>query len=116
MTPAVATSLQGHHVTQLRGGQHHTLALTQVCVLFALLVQLIWHCHKYVHHQLTAPWQPQRGLCVTAHTVRANMTALCNHQACRQGLSDAGKAPKSCGCLWLIMSPLCPHVFLPPTC
>ena len=32
MTPAVATSLQGHHVTQLRGGQHHTLALTQVCL------------------------------------------------------------------------------------
>ena len=47
MTPAVATSLQGHHVTQLRGGQHHTLALTQVCALLALLVQLIWHCHEY---------------------------------------------------------------------
>ena len=29
-TPHVATNLQAHTVTQLRGGQHHTLALTQV--------------------------------------------------------------------------------------
>lgn len=28
-TPHVATNLQAHTVTQLRGGQHHTLALTQ---------------------------------------------------------------------------------------
>ncbi len=29
-TPHVATNLQAHTVTQLRGGQHHALALTQV--------------------------------------------------------------------------------------
>lgn len=29
-TPHVATNLQAHTVTQLRGGQHHSLALTQV--------------------------------------------------------------------------------------
>ena len=29
-TPHVATNLQAHTVTQLCGGQHHTLALTQV--------------------------------------------------------------------------------------
>ena len=30
MTPQVVPSLQGHTVTQVRGGQHHALALTQV--------------------------------------------------------------------------------------
>lgn len=30
MTPQVVPSLQGHNVSQVRGGQHHALALTQV--------------------------------------------------------------------------------------
>ena len=30
MTPQVVPSLQGHNISQVRGGQHHALALTQV--------------------------------------------------------------------------------------
>ena len=44
MTPQVVPSLQGHHVSQVRGGQHHALALTQVHLPCCLRVSARFCC------------------------------------------------------------------------